>query len=143
MDFQWLKGLLLIFLSPLCPYSHSGDLRFRNATARNRSQANSGLDSKRQRQSSVLLCSKRSHSPTTDDKPFQAASSQLKHCAKLRPSSCRPSTRDGCPLSCGLRRSKASSANSIWPTWRQSIASYRLSRSSAKLAAPAPPAPPQ
>ncbi len=34
-------------------------------------------------------------------------------------------------LSCGLRRSKASSANRIWPAWRQRVASYRLRRSSA------------
>jgi hypothetical protein len=37
------------------------------------------------------------------------------------------------PRSCGLRRCKASRANRIWPTWRQRIASYRLSRSSAQL----------
>ena len=41
--------------------------------------------------------------------------------------------RERRPLSCGLRRSNASRANRIWPTWRQRIASYRLSRSSAKL----------
>jgi hypothetical protein len=34
-------------------------------------------------------------------------------------------------LSCGLRRSNASSANRSWATWRQRVASYRLSRSSA------------
>jgi hypothetical protein len=40
-------------------------------------------------------------------------------------------SQNGCrrALSCGFRRSNASSANRIWPTWRHRIASYRLRRS--------------
>ena len=45
----------------------------------------------------------------------------------------RSSIRHRRLLSCGLRRSMASSAYRIRPTWRQSVASYRLRRSSAKL----------
>ena len=45
--------------------------------------------------------------------------------------SCLLLKRKRAPLSCGLRRSKVSSANRIWPAWRQRVASYRLRRSSA------------
>ena len=65
-------------------------------------------------------------------KTAQRPQTQQSSCSEVG-SSRQSSTRERRLLSCGLRRSKAASANRIWRAWRQSVASYRLRRSSAKL----------
>jgi hypothetical protein len=57
---------------------------------------------------------------------------QLQYSSRSTPESAGSLPRQKrCILSCGLRRSKLSSAYRICPAWRQRIASYRLRRSRA------------